>query len=128
MPREGINSLLMPTELYDGLGQRSGQASFRDQPHFCGRVFGAAGDDVVVERTPLHLKTWSLVRIHEGIVFVDSTDLNPCLKFQFGSICRRTLLTGITWNGPPEPLLMIAMNFGFTAAKSESQVISGIKK
>lgn len=40
---------------------------------------------------------------------------------------KHTLFTGITWKGPPAPLLIIAMNFGFTAQKSESHVISVIR-
>lgn len=44
----------------------------------------------------------------------------------FRHTSRLTLFTGSTKNGPPLPLTMTAKNFGLTAAKSESQVISVI--
>ncbi|GMS90854.1 hypothetical protein PENTCL1PPCAC_13029, partial [Pristionchus entomophagus] len=75
MPCESVDALLVPAQLDHRLGDVLAQAALGDQPHLGGRVLRAGGDDVVVEGRPGDLEARRLVSIHEGIVLVDSADL-----------------------------------------------------
>lgn len=46
------------------------------------------------------------------------------IKMRYFKIAIGTLLTGMTRKGPPAPLLINAINFGFTSQNNESHVIS----
>jgi len=75
MPLDKSYSPLVSNQIDDRLFQIPMKTAVRDLPYLDGAIFGCAGDDVIVVRTPLKVKDCGLVTRHKGCISVDPTDL-----------------------------------------------------
>ena len=74
MPVDDTNTTLMSDEIGHALGQILAQAAIGYFPHLDGAVFGGAGDEVVIVRTPGDIEDSGLVADDERHVTIDTTD------------------------------------------------------